>query len=403
MCTLYAIDSVEAGATTQNAEETEGGNRFRPFLGYEFTDDDNLYRLPSDFAALAMLIGPGASRQDHINTLSTGVDGHWILGRQAVDYDLSVDINRYTHNRNLNNTSANGKVAWVWTIGSALSGQVGAIYGRSLAAFADTEFFALNLVKRTDYVGSARYQVGPHWAVYGSAIDTNVTSSAGAERSNNFNGRTATGGVEFATSTSALLAWEYRYTRGHYPGATSSLPGVAFDPDFIERSAQVVLKYDLSDQSSLDARAGYLKRNYPRAAFGTFSGDIWHVTWRWQPTDRTQLSIGGGRDLQAQLSAQSDYFVDDGVELSPNWSISKQWALSATLSRDERRYIGDGQSASLSGLRDDQVAAAEVRLTYTPGRALKFNTSYRYERRRSNQPLLAYDDRLLMVGVIFTY
>jgi hypothetical protein len=55
---------------------------FRPFVGYQFTYDDNLFRLPSPSASEPnprSLLLPGASKQDEINTGVAGLDGHWIF------------------------------------------------------------------------------------------------------------------------------------------------------------------------------------------------------------------------------------------------------------------------------------------------------------------------------------
>src|SRR5580698_673845 len=70
---------------------------FRPFLGYQYSYDDNLFRLPSpsNYPAVGTLLQPGASREDRVNTAFVGLDGNWLAGRQSVDYDLEVDENRF--------------------------------------------------------------------------------------------------------------------------------------------------------------------------------------------------------------------------------------------------------------------------------------------------------------------
>src|SRR5271168_3909663 len=60
---------------------------FTPFVQYQYTYDDNLFRLPSspaDYLAGVTAIPKGTSLEDHINTGSAGIDGHWVISQQSV-------------------------------------------------------------------------------------------------------------------------------------------------------------------------------------------------------------------------------------------------------------------------------------------------------------------------------
>jgi hypothetical protein len=376
----------------------------RAFVGYQYTYDDNLFRLPSPSNYPNPPIQPGASQVDHINTAVAGLDGNWIAGRQSVNYDFEVDNNRFIRNSDLNNTSGTGRAVWNWSVESNLTGTLGADYTRTLAGFADSFFFQRDLVDRAEYFGSGRFQIGPRWAVYGSLSDADTTNSAAVVRFNNFDTQTAKGGVEFATSLQNTVGWEYRYARGHYPDPDFFLNGTKYDPDYRENSSVFLGKYLFSERTVLSGDVGYLRRDYPSAPVGAFSGEIWHAKFQWQPTPKTSLLVTAGRDLQAYLYAQSDYFVQDGISVAPTWVESDKLTWTASVSWYRQNYILSNVSVLIPSqlllvARHDNLSAQQINLAYTPYRWLLLNILYHHEVRSSNQPLLGYDDDIVQAGV----
>jgi hypothetical protein len=409
---------------------------FRPFVGYQWTYDNNLFRLPSASVrsepAVVDLIPPGISIEDHVNTGSAGFDGHWLAGRQSVDYDFEWDDNRFVRNENLNNTSGNVRAVWNWSIASDLSGQLGGVYTRSLSGFADSFFFERDVIDRQEYFANGRYQIGPRWAIYGSIDDTYTKNEAYAERFNDLSLQTGKVGLELATSQQNTLGAEYRYAHGHYTnlcqvtgnpassaaancanvpaGAVAELNGVPYNPNYDENTVSVLFKYALTDKTALSGDAGYLRRNYPdnygtNIHIGAFSGDIWHLKGQWQATEKTSLSVTASRDLQAYLYAQSDYFVQTGVAVSPAWVQSDKltWVLVASWYKQD--YIGASYSevVLLGAPRHDSISAQQAGLQYTAMRSLIFNFTYRHELRNSNQVLFGYGDDIANAGVKFKF
>jgi hypothetical protein len=385
---------------------------FRPFVGYQYSYDDNLFRLPSPSSSIPnprSLLLPGASKQDDINTGFAGLDGHWIASRQSVDYDLEVDENRFEHNSYLNNTSGTGKAVWNWSVASTLSGTLGADYTRALAGFTDSFFYERDNVDRAEYFGSGRYQIGPRLAVYGNVSDANTTHSAPQLRYNNFDMQSGKAGVELATSQQNTFGWEYGFTHGHYPDPNFTINGVHYDPDYDENTGEFVAKYVVSDKTQLSGDVGYLRRNYTNATIGAFSGEIWHAKFLWQATEKTNVQVTAGRDLAAYLYAQSDYFVQDGISVTPTWKQTDKLTWSAILSWYRQNYITGAFSATSnstalqSGSRQDNISAQQVSLTYTPFRFLLLDFIYHHELRSSSNKLLGYDDDVAQVGVKFRF
>jgi hypothetical protein len=369
------------------------------YLSDQFTYNDNLYGLPPDTDVTAVA-GPLATREDSFNSISLGGDGRWFSDNQVFGVNFRADDNRYTHNDSLNNVSGKGNLEWDWRLQTDWSGQVGVSYYRGLANFANTGYYARDVVQREDYFGTLRYQVGPNWAVYGGFIGANTGQTAVAEQLYDFHSNAGNAGIEFATSSDNTIALDYRYTDATFPQDFVS-NGAPFSSDYREDTARILVKYVFSAATELDASGGYLKRDYPVSNFATFSGDIWQVALKWTPTDNLQWVVMGWRQLTAYVEAQSDYYVSTGGSIGAVWAASDTLALSVGATRENHDYINSSPSAVTFASRYDRLSTEQARLVYSPTHYLTFKLAYHYEQRESNQAQFQYNDGVATASVTY--
>jgi hypothetical protein len=363
-----------------------------------YTYDDNIYRLPSSVTDLTTLpgIGTNPSRQDSIDTVTGALDGEWLTGaRQSLDVGLRADYNRFFKNTDLNNVSSSDRVAWNWGLGNALSGMAGADYTRLFGGFANTQVYSRTIINRSDLFASMRYQVGPRWGIFGGLLGTDYSVNGPQATYNNSRSKSTDVGFDFTTELNRI-GFDYRYNDSRAPNSTV-LNGVLFDPDFREERARVLFRYALTEKTVLDASAGYLKREYPSTAIGSFSGEIWRAALQWQPTPKTQLLLGVWQQLAADLTSQTDYFVDKGISLTPQWVASEKLTFSAVISRDNENYIGANPIgpipvAVVGQARHDTLTGETGNLVYTPIRAIVLTFSAAHVKRNSNISQFEYND-----------
>ena len=383
-------------------------DRLSLYVGDNYNYDDNIYRLPSN-VDLATLPGIGAnpSRHDSIDSAIAGLDGEWLTGaRQSVDVDLSADYNRFFRNTDLSNVSTTDSAAWNWGLGDSLSGKVGADYGRLFGGFANTQVYSRDMVNKTDYYASLRYQVGPRWGIFGGVLGSNYSVTAPQATYNNSSTKSVDGGFDFTTDRNRI-GFDYRYNDSRAPNS-ALLNGVLFDPDFREDRARVLFRYALSEKTIIDASAGYLKREYPSAAIGSFSGEIWRAALQWQPTPKTQLLVGVWQQLDADLTSQTDYFVDKGESLTPQWVASEKLTFSATVSRDTQNYIGANPVGPIpidfiAQARHDTLTSETGNLVYTPIQAITLTFTVGHVKRGSNISAFEYNDLQGTVNIIYKF
>jgi Putative beta-barrel porin 2 len=394
-----ALAAPDPPITTNSPISRDSPSTIDFYIADQFTYDDNLYRLPSYFN-IAAVAGPLATRQDSFNTVSLGGDGRWFSDSQVIGLNFRADENRFTHNDSLNNLSGKGNLEWDWQLNTNWSGKAGVSYYRGLANSGNTGYYARDVVQREDYFGTIRYQVGPHWALYGGAIGADTSQTAVAEQLYDFNSKAGNAGIEFATSSENTVRFEYRYTDATFP-RDFVLNGAPFNSNYNEDTEQILVKYVFSAATELDVSAGHLKRDYPQSAFAAFSGDIWRAALQWQPTDKLQWILTGWRQLTAYVDSESDYFVSDGVSLAPTWTATGALKFSLAISRENHDYIDSSPSAIALVSRRDEVTTERARLLYTPTDSVTLDLTFGYDQRGSNQRRFQYDDTLATASLTY--
>jgi hypothetical protein len=368
-------------------------------LSDALTYDDNIYRLVSGINLQTLPgIGPDPRRQDYINTAGAEVNGQYSIGRQILVGDFRVDDNRYDYNTNLDNVSTNDKVAWYWNAAGVLTGEVGADYSRGLASFVNAEVYSLNIITTYDYYATGRYQVGPQWGIYVGALASTSNLSNSVTQGNDSHTKSLDVGTEYALGQNDILGWEYRYTDARYPNSS------VINDDYREDNARMYARYQFSEKTSFDASAGWLERHYPDATIQSFSGFVWRIAARWQPTEKLLLELDGWRNLQAYVTAQSDYYVANGGSASMQWVPREKITVSANVSYQSEDYLGTGTgNQDLGAARRDTVTSAGALINYTPIKILILELGITHEVRGSNESQFQYTDNLIKARFAFKF
>ncbi len=389
-CTVYrgaAADSIPAEAPEIYALEQ---------LSY----DNNLYRLPAYFGT--DVIGPNLSRADHINTIAAGGFHELRFGSQLIEGEIRVADNRFVRNSDLNNTSGNAKLTWLWRLSPFLTGDAGGTFSRSLAGFANTRFQGRDLVDTGEYFASGHLKFAAHWQLNAGIRNSDTTHTLDTRRFDNFRSRSANAGFEYVTTELDSFGFDYRYTDATFPYLIG-IGSIPFDRSYHDSAARFISRYALSGKTQLDFSAGYLRRIYPNDTFGSFSGTVWKAAVQWQATGKTQVDFAVWRDLTAYVDAESDYFVARGESVSPTWNATERISLSLDASWIDQKYIGASTSSLEFDSRHDRVRSQQANLKYTPRDWIALQLSYKLEQRDSNRAQFPYSDKLLWASLTATF
>ena len=385
-----AVAAIDDGATPPVPIIADN---FDIFTAPQISYDNNIYRLSPDVIDLDTLIGPHAGRSDVIKSVVLGIDGQWGLGRESLDVSLQANRNWYLHNNDLDNTGGTGHAILDWSLGDRFTGQAGEIYTRSLANFANTLVYVKDLIATSESFASIRYELISHWLLIGAVRVGDTQHSASVLQFDDFRDQSGNMGIEYELANNNFVGFEYRYTEGHFPELTV-LNGLPFNRDYRQDTERLVLDYDLTSKTTIDVSAGYLERSYPYSTVGAFSGDVWRASVSWQATTKSRLVLAGWRELSAYVDAESNYFVGNGVSVSPKWSPTEKLSLSFIESFESQHFIASDSIVIAGPLRRDNVTSQQAVLTYTPRAAVVISFSYQHLDRTSNYRQFPYGDKI---------
>jgi Putative beta-barrel porin 2 len=375
-------------------------NTWQFYIADQETYDDNLFRVPPGTAGVPGAAFPNPSQSDAVNTSTFGGEGKWDIGRQEVEIDLRADENRFKRNDALNYVSADATGTWNWRVGEYFSGQVQTIYDRSLASFSETRYSGKDIVTSLEELGFARYQIGPHWAAYGQIRGSYLDHGAASQVYNDFHNKAGFTGVEYATNVDDTFAFEYSYLDITFRNAPVGLGAY----DYNEDVEKFVVKYSLSDKTSVNGYVGYLQRKYPGSlGLNAYSGEIWRGNFSWAVTEKTQFQVSVWHELHAYIDAESNYFVAKGVSLAPSWSPTEKLNFTLLGSYEQQNYIGNSSSVATTGPRLDKVNSEQITMRYTPRDPWIIELFFRHAKRESNQPLFPFDDNLVSGSVTYRF
>lgn len=385
------------------AAEEQPPRKLDFFVGGGLMYDDNLFRQPAgaDLSAVAANL----HRDDLIERLSAGVDGTWTLARQTFQLKAHGDDNRFEHNDQLNNVSGKALASWDWRFGSRWSGQLGAAYARSLADFANNLVLVKDVLTQKSSFANGSWLLGNRWTISGEVKWSSITHGAELRQVDDDNIRTQKFGLGFSLSPSASIGWNYRHSNANFAGDQQAVVPGQFNRNYDESASVFWLKYALGSQTDFSLEGGYLRRNYPNAAIGNYSGGTGRATLAWRPGAKTELDITGWRDLTAYIDAESNYFVSTGARIAPTWVPTERITTSLAASWESQKYIGSEPTDSLIAdpFRRDTVKSLQANATYKPRDPLELDLTLRREQRGSNRSSLTYTDNLAILGVRLTF
>jgi hypothetical protein len=391
---ISSVIFILACAPLSAAPDSRG---FEIQLSQQLLHDDNLYRLPDAIPIRVVLPEEEASRDDLVSRTSLAVGGDWVLGAQRFAARAGADLNRFSNNAWLDNTSASGSAAWDWTLTRRWSGRFAADYQRALSSFGNNRALERDVFETLAYSGELRFRLLARWYAMGTLHHSETLHEDESRTVDDVRTTSGSVGLEYRTSEDDRVILEYRFADARFPHP-GLLAGVPFNRDYDEDGARLGVRYAFSAKTSLQASFGYLRRDYPLGRTGDFSGNVWNASLQWLPGIKTQVTVSGWSELKAYLDAESDHFVAEGGRAEVRWAPTRKLAFSLAYSQEDQEYVSESSGVTVASGRRDQVRSPQASFSYAVSDTLLLELSWRLEERESNVLPFDYDDRIALVA-----
>lgn len=394
-CT-FTLGTLMIGVAVASMAHAQSRERPKPeeietlFISDQYTYDDNLFRL-SESADLSDPLNAGiVSREDYVNRLTVGVGEDLEVGRQVFSIQARGQDVRFDENDHLNHVAGQGMLNWDWLVTDALTGNLGGRYHRALADFANSRGTLKDVLETVSYDGSVRLKLGPRWALFAGGQHTETEHGLDLRRADDFESDMVRGGLQYTTPTQHTFALEYRFIDAAFPNRLPSSEPLQ-SGDYEENGALARIAYTFSVHTQLHAMYGYVEREQTQSEEQRFAGNVWRAELAWQPRIKFSTKLAAWRELKAYVDSESDYFISEGVSVTPTWSPIRQLSFELALAWEDQEYLGfDPLEPGIIG-RNDEVFSGLATVVYSPKPSLDFELSYRAFDRESNRVLRQYD------------
>lgn len=361
--------------------QTDDSAPFYAGASLGITHVSNVYRVAADAS-----VPVGANNSDNVTSAGLLAGLNQRFGRQRLSFDGSLQDNRYSENRLLNNRSYSLRSALEWETAGDLSGTLSAQSSRSLAQFnlgsGAEQVTEKNIERDQDYSAVVRLGVGTRYSVEGSLNRRSRDFSAPQYDRFVFEQHT-TSLAGFAKPGGNLrLGLAVRRTEGDYPRYPTYLFGFRVGSqtvDFTRDDVDLTAAWTTSGTSQLYTRVSTSRVRYEPASAGLrdFHGTTGAINWNWQATGKINLGLQFVRDTgQETLISTSDV-----NRVYTSWQLNGGYALTGKLSLN-------ASASSNRSHRDDSSFDNErsygLGLRWAYSRGLSLSCQYNHASRDSS-------------------
>ncbi|MBB3223209.1 XrtB/PEP-CTERM-associated polysaccharide biosynthesis outer membrane protein EpsL [Pseudoduganella umbonata] len=327
-----------------------------PFVAIGYTYDDNLLRLPDDFAGVTQ-------RSDTARQAQAGLIVDRPIGRQRLTGSAKVSRVTFDHYNELDYNGKDFKGDLAWQLGNRFSGNLGGTYQQTLTPFTDFHTSERNLrVQRQEYVNGA-WRLHPSWQVRSGYTRSRYEYELQAQSINNREEDLTEVGFDFLAASGSRFGLVARRLEGKYtnPSRTNAL----FRDGYTQDELKANVRWNFSAVTQLNVLAGYAKREYESLSGRDSSGANGRVTLLWAPLNKVKFTVDGWRNFAAVESTLVSNSLNTGASVGATWDISAKLQANASMRREEREFE-QLSTVVFDGDVTDRTRGATLGLTYAP-------------------------------------
>jgi len=342
---------------------------------------------------------PKTSDTYSTTSLLAGIDQPF--GRQRFFADAAARLNRYQDSSQLNNTGYGLAVGLDWETIQNLSGRVSYSLNENLARFGADEGPALttkNMERSQEFLARAQYGRVSLLSIEGIFTHRQLDFSAPQFAFQEYKQDAVSLGLLYRPSGLLTLGAAARHTKGEYPFAVETAPGVFQTDDFSRNDIDLTAVWVPTGLSTVRARLSYTKVSHDAVASRDISAGTGAVSWEYKPTGKLAFTTELIRDTGAEasfnrLNPGSVNSIGNNSKVSTSLSVRGLWEATAKIQVEANaRYVErdlvdtfalpSGAASTEAG--SDKFAEAKLGVNYAPIRSVLLGCALGYEKRGSS-------------------
>ena len=371
---LLPVQQAAAQATAQQEE----GLKLYGGIGWGY--DDNLLRVPSDRPAFQ------GKRSDRWRQTEAGVVYNKRISRQRVALVAKASKVDFDFFKQLDYDGRDLQATWDWELGNKFEGQAGTLYDRSLSSY--TDFFSdeRNVRERRRNWFDAGWKMHPSWKLRTGFTRDRYEYELLRQRFNNRTEKASEVELLYRPRSGSSVGLVARRVKGEYPFRRPATTGVLVD-DFTQDELKVRVNWYATGSTTLQALAGYVRREQPSFGEGTTKGFNGRLNAYYQPRGKVTYNASVWREFAPIESTIVSYTLNRGASVGASWQATGKIKVDATAAYEQRAYNPRSVAAAGLGDLDDSLKTASLRATWQVKRKVAVSAGWQHQARSGSQSL----------------
>lgn len=364
-------------AAAQNTAQQEEGLKLYGGIGWGY--DDNLLRVPDNLPAFR------GKRSDRWRQLDAGVVYNKRISRQRVAVVAKASKVSFDFFKQLDYDGRDLQATWFWELGNKFEGQAGTLYDRTLAPY--TDFFSdeRNVRERRRQWFDAGWKMHPSWKLRTGFTRERYEYELLRQRFNNRTEKAVEAELVYRPRSGSSVGLVARRVEGEYPFRRPAASGVLVD-DFTQDELKVRVNWYASGSTTLQALAGYVRREQPSFGEGTTKGFNGRLNASYQPRGKVTYNASVWREFAPIESTIVSYTLNRGASLGASWQATGKIKVDASAAYEQRAYNARRAFAGSDSL-EDSLKTASLRATWQVRRKVAVSAGWQHQARSGSQTL----------------
>ncbi|MBI5560520.1 MAG: outer membrane beta-barrel protein [Deltaproteobacteria bacterium] len=367
-----------------------GPAKFYPYFSFTGKHTDNVFASPAD------------EKSDYITVYAPGLSLELPFRRHMLFLDYNAVVERYDEFKSEETTDLNGLAKLDLRLGGRIRLDLSDTYRKGHEPRGQSATGRVDVFKTNTALVSASYALAEKSKIQldYSAAKWDFAGAVNAFRERDADRVSLYLFYRFLPKTSAFI--EYDNNRVDFNKDVSE---VALNLDNTERSGYLGLTWEISENSTGTAKAGYTKKDYADEGWFDTNGDSVvdvnvkdHSTWTasvdlsHEFSSLSSLKVTARREInETNLSQRIRYFETTGASFEYERKLSRRFSMAVNGFMGNDSYSDQGAYLKK---REDRTMGAGARLGYAMREWLRFSTAYNYRDRNSNIDVNDYRERI---------
>jgi len=354
----------------------------KPYVAATATYDDNLFRVSGADEAQAVLGTDVMS--DTVRRADVGIDADWKISRQHLLLALNLNRSRFNRFNFLDNNGNSRKLAWDWTIGSHLGGEMSASESKSISGFTEVQNPVRNERSSKNKLIGINWDFHPRWQLHAQREEFEYENSLASYRSSDKEEVAHDAAIQYTTPSGNRMRLSAREVASEYP-ERDVFSAIVFGNSNRQLDKALNVAWQLDGKTRVNGRLARIERKYEELSQRNVKTWAGRLGADWQPAGKTTLSVSAVRDIYAVEDIAATYVRSDALSVSPAWAATAKLMIQARASYEKRSYQGDpGFLLGAAPQRVDKLKTAILTVSYALHDKVRMQMSWQKESRDSS-------------------